>query len=89
MRVWARRQRAAVEYVVERGGHDAGCDGGNRIVAAAHEGGDAALVKVYRNVGREGVRCLPAGTATDGKMTLFETQVKNVNTLLRGQPCCC
>ena len=31
--VWGRRQRAAVEYVVERGGHDAGCDGGNRIVA--------------------------------------------------------
>ncbi len=29
----ARRQRAAVEYVVERGGHDAGCDGGSRIVA--------------------------------------------------------
>ena len=29
----ARRQRAAVEYVVERGGHDAGCDGGNRIVS--------------------------------------------------------
>ena len=40
---------------------------GTGLLLAAHEGGDAALVKVYRNVGREGVRCLPAGTTADGR----------------------
>ncbi len=28
---------------------------GAGLLLAAHEGGDAALVKVYRNIGKEGV----------------------------------
>ena len=40
--------RAAVDHVVEQGGHDAGCDGGNRIAAQPN----TPLVKVHGKVGR-------------------------------------
>jgi hypothetical protein len=56
MRVWARGGSGLQSStLLSEAGTMLDAMAGAGLLLAAHEGGDAALVKVYRNIGKEGV----------------------------------